>query len=152
MVNVLPTLNQGDEYDHACAETSTVTEDNVTESLASIEQRASGILLQYASLPSLDKMSPRIGAFNTKLDDRHGALTRFRMHLNGLNMQHGKSNSVVASQGTSRASSPGPDREPSMPAKPDLACHSQEADASDSAAEVGGINKQHVTAEALADN
>ncbi|DBB02415.1 TPA: Outer dynein arm protein 1 [Trebouxia sp. C0006] len=76
LVNVLPTYNQGDEYDHASAETSTVTEDNVTETLASIEQRASGILLQYASLPSLDKMSPRIGAFNTKLDDQHGALTR----------------------------------------------------------------------------
>ncbi|KAA6426509.1 MAG: hypothetical protein FRX49_03619 [Trebouxia sp. A1-2] len=127
MVNVLPTYNQGDEYDH---ETSTVTEDNVTESLASIEQRASGILLQYSSLPSLDKM--------------------FRMHLNGLNTQHGKSNSVVASQGTSRASSPGPDREPNMPSKPDLPSHSQEADAS--AAEVSGINTQHHTAEALADD
>lgn len=33
------------------------------------------------------------------------------MHLNGLNTQHGKSHSVVASQGTSRASSPGPDNE-----------------------------------------
>ena len=33
------------------------------------------------------------------------------MHLNGLNTQHGKSHSVVASQGTSRASSPGPDSE-----------------------------------------
>lgn len=29
------------------------------------------------------------------------------MHLNGLNTQHGKSLSVAASQGTSRASSPG---------------------------------------------
>jgi hypothetical protein len=72
------------------------------------------------------------------------------MHLNGLNTLHGKSNSVVASQGTSRASSPGPDREPSMPVKSDLACHSQEADAS--AAEVSSINTQHHTAEALADN
>ena len=33
------------------------------------------------------------------------------MHLNGLNTQHGKSHSVVASQGTSRATSPGPDNE-----------------------------------------
>ena len=33
------------------------------------------------------------------------------MHLNGLNTQHGKSHSVVASQGTSRASSPGPANE-----------------------------------------
>lgn len=33
------------------------------------------------------------------------------MHLNGLSTQHGKSHSVVASQGTSRASSPGPDSE-----------------------------------------
>lgn len=72
------------------------------------------------------------------------------MHLNGLNTQHGKSNSVVASQGTSRASSPGPDREPNMPSKPDLPSHSQEADAS--AAEVSGINTQHHTAEALADD
>ena len=72
------------------------------------------------------------------------------MHLNGLNTQHGKSNSIVASQGTSRASSPGPDRDPSMPAKPDLASYSQEAEAS--AAEVSGINTQHHTAEALADD
>ena len=36
---------------------------------------------------------------------------RFRMHLNGFNTQHGKSHSVVASQGTSRASTPGPDNE-----------------------------------------
>jgi len=72
------------------------------------------------------------------------------MHLNGLSTQHGKSNSVVASQGTSRASSPGPDREPSMPAKPELACRSQEADAS--AAEVSSVNTQHHTAEALADD
>ncbi len=43
---------------------------------ASIEQRASGMLLQYASLPSLDKASPRISAYNTKLDDHDGALTR----------------------------------------------------------------------------
>ena len=33
------------------------------------------------------------------------------MHLNGLNTQHGKSHSIVASQGTSRASSPPPDDE-----------------------------------------
>lgn len=33
------------------------------------------------------------------------------MHLNGINTQHGKSHSVVASQGTSRASTPGPDSE-----------------------------------------
>ena len=33
------------------------------------------------------------------------------MHLNGFNTQHGKSHSVVASQGTSRASTPGPDNE-----------------------------------------
>ena len=33
------------------------------------------------------------------------------MHLQGLSTQHGKSTSVVASQGTSRASSPGPDRQ-----------------------------------------
>lgn len=72
------------------------------------------------------------------------------MHLNGLNTLHGKSNSVVASQGTSRASSPGPDRELSMPAKPDLACDSQDTDAS--AAEVSSINTQHCTAEALEDN
>lgn len=36
---------------------------------------------------------------------------RFKIHLNGLNTQHGKSDSVVASQGTSRASSPGPEHE-----------------------------------------
>lgn len=41
-----------------------------------IEQRAMGILLQYSSLPSLARESPRIGAFNTKLDDHDGALTR----------------------------------------------------------------------------
>ena len=33
------------------------------------------------------------------------------MHLQGLSTQHGKSTSVVASQGTSRASSPGRDRQ-----------------------------------------
>ena len=43
------------------------------------------------------------------------------MHLNGLNTQQGKSNSVVASQGTSRASSPGPDSERIVPAKSDMA-------------------------------
>ena len=35
-----------------------------------------GILLQYASLPSLERASPRIAAFNTLLDDENGALTR----------------------------------------------------------------------------
>ena len=152
-----------------------------------------GILLQYASLPSLERASPRIGAYNALLDDENGALTRylavgvcspqccylgqttteskqrcallpilsfcvpatlrigqyfllscaayfavsfgkiviiagskpkgvmhlplsalhcrFRMHLNGLSTQHGKSQSVVASQGTSRATSPKPDEE-----------------------------------------
>lgn len=34
------------------------------------------ILVNYSSLPSLDKASPRIGAFNTLLDDENGALTR----------------------------------------------------------------------------
>ena len=52
------------------------------------------------------------------------------MHLNGLNTQQGKSNSVVASQGTSRASSPGPDSEHIVPAKSDMAHQSygQESD------------------------
>ena len=36
---------------------------------------------------------------------------RFRLHLQGLDTQHGKSTSVAASQGTSRASSPDPDQE-----------------------------------------
>lgn len=52
----------------------------VTESLfacaASIEQRSMGILVQYSSLPGSDRDSPRIGAFNTVLDDADGALTR----------------------------------------------------------------------------
>ena len=43
---------------------------------AKIEKKASGVLLQYASLPSLEKMSTHVGAFSTKLDDQHGALTR----------------------------------------------------------------------------
>ncbi|KAL3130935.1 Outer dynein arm protein 1 [Trebouxia sp. C0009 RCD-2024] len=109
MVYVLPTAGQGDEQDDH--ETCAVTEDNLTERLASIEQRSMGILVQYSSLPSSERDSPRIATFNIVLDDADGALTRFRMHLNGFNTQHGKSHSVVASQGTSRASTPGPDNE-----------------------------------------
>ena len=43
---------------------------------ASMEQRSMGILLRYSSLPTLERASPRIGAFNTLLDDENGALTR----------------------------------------------------------------------------
>ena len=43
---------------------------------ASIEQSSMGILVQYLSLPTSERDSPRIGAFNTVLDDADGALTR----------------------------------------------------------------------------
>lgn len=35
------------------------------------------VLLNYSSLPSSERVSPRIGAFNTLLDDENGALTRY---------------------------------------------------------------------------
>ena len=45
---------------------------------ASIEQRATGILLQFASLPSVDQALPKAGAFNALLEDSDGSLTRQR--------------------------------------------------------------------------